>query len=206
MQPQEYGAYTFSPMKPTLEDGERFQASFYRCPGCSSPSIGITQLFRGAAASPLASAARSQDVWLPHPTGGHVYDDVPKPIASAADEAHQCHEIGAHRGSIILARAVIEATCKDKGAGGRNLFERIDALHEMGLVGNQVRQEADEIKDSGNEMAHGDFHVEATEQDSEEILAFMGEVLGEVYQRPARVAARRAERQKRKNAKKSDGA
>ena len=57
-----------------------------------------------------------------------------------------------------------------------------------------------------NEMAHGDFHVEATAQDSEEILAFMGEVLGEVYQRPARVAARRAERQKRKNAKKSDGA
>lgn len=206
MQPQEYGAYTFSPMKPTLEDGEKLQASFYRCPGCSSPSIGITQLFRGAAASPLASAARSQDVWLPHPTGGHVYDDVPKPIASAADEAHQCHEIGAHRGSIILARAVIEATCKDKGAEGRNLFQRIDALHEMGLVGNQVRQEADEIKDSGNEMAHGDFHVEATAQDSEEILAFMGEVLGEVYQRPARVAARRAERQKRKNAKKSDGA
>lgn len=206
MQPQEYGAYTFSPMKPTLEDGEKLQASFYRCPGCSSPSIGITQLFRGAAASPLASAARSQDVWLPHPTGGHVYDDVPKPIASAADEAHQCHEIGAHRGSIILARAVIEATCKDKGAEGRNLFQRIDALHEMGLVGNQVRQEADEIKDSGNEMAHGDFHVEATAQDSEEILAFMGEVLGEVYQRPARVAARRAERQKRKNAKKSDSA
>ena len=206
MQPQEYGAYTFSPMKPTLEDGEKLQASFYRCPGCSSPSIGITQLFRGAAASPLASAARSQDVWLPHPTGGHVYEDVPKPIASAADEAHQCHEIGAHRGSIILARAVIEATCKDKGAEGRNLFQRIDALHEMGLVGNQVRQEADEIKDSGNEMAHGDFHVEATAQDSEEILAFMGEVLGEVYQRPARVAARRAERQKRKNAKKSDGA
>ena len=206
MQPQEYGAYTFSPMKPTLEDGEKFQASFYRCPGCSSPSIGITELFRGAAASPLASAARSQDVWLPHPTGGHVYDDVPKPIASAADEAHQCHEIGAHRGSIILARAVIEATCKDKGAEGRNLLQRIDALHEMGLVGNQVRQEADEIKDSGNEMAHGDFHVEATAQDSEEILAFMGEVLGEVYQRPARVAARRAERQKRKNAKKSDGA
>lgn len=206
MQPQEYGAYTFSPMKPTLEDGEKLQASFYRCPGCSSPSIGITQLFRGASASPLASAARSQDVWLPHPTGGHVYEDVPKPIASAADEAHQCHEIGAHRGSIILARAVIEATCKDKGAEGRNLFQRIDALHEMGLVGNQVRQEADEIKDSGNEMAHGDFHVEATAQDSEEILAFMGEVLGEVYQRPARVAARRAERQKRKNAKKSDGA
>ncbi|MGK4219281.1 DUF4145 domain-containing protein [Kocuria marina] len=193
-------------MKPTLEEGPKLQASFYRCPGCSSPSIGITELFRGAAASPLASAARSQDVWLPHPTGGHVYDDVPNPIASAADEAHQCHEIGAHRGSIILARAVIEATCKDKGAEGRNLLQRIDALHEMGLVGNQVRQEADEIKDSGNEMAHGDFHVEATAQDSEEILAFMGEVLGEVYQRPARVAARRAERQKRKNAKKSDGA
>ena len=143
-------------------------------------------------------------MWLPHPTGGHVYEDVPNPIASVADEAHQCHEIGAHRGSIILARAVIEATCKDKGAKGANLFQRIDALHKMGLVGNQVRQEADEIKDSGNEMAHGDFHVEVTAQDSDEILNFMAEVLGEVYQRPARVAARRAAREKRRNEQHSD--
>lgn len=205
MQPQEYGSYTFSPMKPTLEEGPKLQASFYRCPGCSSPSIGITGL-RGAAVSPSTFAASSQDAWLPHPTGGHVYEDVPNPIASAADEAHQCHEIGAHRGSIILARAVIEATCKDKGAKGANLFQRIDALHKMGLVGNQVRQEAEEIKDSGNEMAHGDFHVEATAQDSDEILNFMAEVLGEVYQRPARVAARRAAREKRRNEQHSESA
>lgn len=206
MQPQEYGTYKFSPMKPLIDDGSTLQASFYRCPGCSSPSIGVTQPRRHDGGSSSATAAGDQHIWLPHPAGGRIYEDVPESIAAAADEAHQCHAIEAHRGSIILARAVIEATCKDKGAEGRNLLQRIDSLHKMGLVGNQVREEAHEIRDTGNEMAHGEFNVEATEQDSEETLDFMAEVLGEVYQRPARVAARRAARQGRGDTQNSDSA
>ncbi len=47
----------------------------------------------------------------------------------------------------------------------------------------------------GNDMARGDFGTPVTESEAEVILALMGEVLEEVYQRPASLAARRAARQ-----------
>ena len=96
---------------------------------------------------------------------------------------------------MILARAVLEATRKDKGAAGKDLYKRIDALHSAGLINELVKDEAHEVRLMGNDMAHGDFGTPVTESEAEEILALMGEVLEEVYQRPARLAERRAARQ-----------
>ncbi len=47
----------------------------------------------------------------------------------------------------------------------------------------------------GIDMAHGGSRTPVTESEAEVILALMGEVLEEVYQRPASLAARRAARQ-----------
>jgi len=99
---------------------------------------------------------------------------------------------------VILARAVLDATCKDKGAAGKDLYKRIDALHSAGLINELVKDDAHEVRLMGNDMAHGDFGTPVTEFEAEEILALMGEVLKEVYQRPARLAARRAARQAQK--------
>jgi len=40
---------------------------------------------------------------------------------------------------VILARAVLEATCKDKRASGKDLYKRIDALHSAGLITNWLK-------------------------------------------------------------------
>lgn len=136
--------------------------------------------------------------WLPERYAGRVYDDVPEHIAAAASEAHTCFSAQAYRGAIILARAVVEATAKEKGATGRTLADRIDELHEAGHVRELVRETAHEIRYMGNDMAHGDFVEAVTAADAEDVLAFMAEVLDEVYQAPARLNARRSERIARK--------
>ena len=193
MLPQKAGHYVFEPPGAERMFGE-VQATFYRCPGCESPNVGLAER-RGYASSDIDKTANGeQAVWLPQPVQGHDYVNVPPAIAAAADEAHRCRSIDAVRGTVILARAVIEATCKDKGATGRTLFDRIDALHAMGLINELVRQEAHEIRLVGNDMAHGDFGSGVSSSDADDVLDLMAEVLEEVYQRPARVAERQVRR------------
>ena len=64
-----------------------------------------------------------RDAW-PTSSLGKTFPDVPTHIASAADEAHRCASIGAFRGAIALARAVVEATAKDKGVKSGNLMPK----------------------------------------------------------------------------------
>jgi len=82
-----------------------------------------------------------------------------------------------------------------QGGGRQGLYKRIDALHSAGLINELVKDDAHEVRLMGNDMAHGDLGTPVTESEAEEILALMGEVLKEAYQRPARLAARRAARQ-----------
>ena len=139
--------------------------------------------------------AHGADVhWLPERFSGKSYPDVPDHIASAASEAHTCFSAQAYRGAIILARAVVEATAKDKGAGKGSLAVKIEKLRDDGHVRELIKDTADEIRYMGNDMAHGDFVDPVTREDAEDVLAFMAEVLDEVYQAPARVNAQRTKR------------
>jgi hypothetical protein len=132
--------------------------------------------------------------WLP-PTGvGRDFPDVPDHIAGAADEAYQCLSIDAYRGAVSLARAVVEATAKDKGITTGNLMTKIDEMHERGLIREHVRDAAHEVRHLGNDMAHGDFVQPATREEAEEVLGLMAEVLREVFQSPAQVERRKAAR------------
>jgi len=86
----------------------------------------------------------------------------------------------------MLARAVIEATAKDRGVTNGSLSQKIDKLHERGYIRTYLRDGAHEVRYTGNDMAHGDFPDTISSRDAEVLLQLMGEVLMEVYQDPAR--------------------
>lgn len=69
------------------------------------------------------------DRWQPKRVQGRAFQDVPEHIAGAASEAHECHSIEAYRAVGALARAVVEATAKDKGCTKGNLQQKINDLH-----------------------------------------------------------------------------
>jgi len=170
----------------------------YRCDECSVLSIGYAY-----ERERYGSARRGETVldeehllWLPKAGAVVEFEHVPEHIASPASEAHSCHSIGAYRGASILARAVVEATAKNKGAGGDNLFRRIQALGDQGVIRKVMTTMAHDIRQLGNTMAHGDFEDSPTEEDSAEILSFMDALLAEVYQHDGMVTARRARRQR----------
>lgn len=135
--------------------------------------------------------------WLPRASDRREFPDVPEDIAGAASEASICLSVGAYRAVGSLARAVIEATCKDKRAEGAKLYQRIEALHAGDHVRKHTKDQAHEIRHFGNGMAHGDFADPVGQEEAEEILELMCEVLDEVYQSPARLARRKEARASR---------
>lgn len=171
-----------------------------RCDQCGVMSVAsIFGLGTNNAKSANAVIDQNTSVkWLPERYSGKRYDDVPEHIASAASEAHTCHSAQAYRAAILLARAVVEATAKDKGLTNGTLAAKIQGLLDAGHIRELIKDTADEIRFMGNDMAHGDFVQDVTADEAEDGLAFMAEILDEVYQAPARLNARRTERLARK--------
>lgn len=176
-----------------------YQGSF-RCDGCNRLNIATTvvQGFERLADDNSLYWADDPDgytlEWYPVSVIGKSFPDVPEHIASAADEAYRCQSIGAHRAAGALARAVVEATSKEKGITVRGLDKKIEEMEKQGLVRKHVRAAADEVRHLGNDMAHGDFVDPVDAEEAAEVLQLMSEVLDEVFQSPARVQARREAR------------
>lgn len=165
--------------------GEPVVNAWLQCTSCS-------YVFGGVQDAP--SHTRLID-WWPRRWHSREFPDVPEQIASAATEATLCLSMGAYRGAGALARAVIEATAKDKGAQGRDLHVRIEGLYAAGHIRKHTKEQAHEIRHYGNSMAHGDFIEFVAKDEAEEIITLMTEVLDEVYQSPARLERRKAARQ-----------
>src|SRR5665647_356781 len=137
--------------------------------------------------------------WVPRIGVGREYPDVPERIAAAASEAHACQSISAHRAAVMLARAVIEATAKAKQITNGNLYNKIEEMHEQGILSELVRDQAHEVRFLGNDMAHGDFVEPVSTEEADEILELMAEVLHAVFEMPAQLLRRKEARLAKKS-------
>ncbi len=163
-------------------DDEASRYATFRCADCGALSVGFFEPDREGLVQTVIR-------WVPLPgtqQQRESFADVPLSVADAAAEAVLCMQAGAPRGAIMLARAVIEATAKDKGVVKGSLSQKIDQLHEGGHIRTYLRDGAHEVRYTGNDMAHGDFPATISEKDTEVLLQLMREVLMEVYQDPAR--------------------
>jgi hypothetical protein len=198
---------TFSHMTPvdgsvSVRSGalrERVMACF-RCDNCAALNIAMANQWMEHGDPLKWLTAKRNLVWKPLPEPEQPewdFPDVPLPIASAASEAYECwYHADANRAAVIMARAVIEATAKDKGIKKGTLLDKIDAMSH--LVREHVRRGAHEVRLLGNDMAHGDLGEEVTDEDAELVLTLMSKVLDDVYQSPAEVARAEAAREARK--------
>lgn len=172
----------------------------FRCDGCGHLSVatGRQELVPFSASGGTRLVLDGPSTWFPRQVGTRVYDDVPTTIASMANEAHQCLSIEANRAAVALARAVVEATAKERGITSGTLEKKIDRLFDQQLIREYVKDAAHEVRFGGNEVAHGDLVAEPMDNvTATEILGLMDEILDEVFQSPARVRHRKAQRLER---------
>jgi hypothetical protein len=173
----------------------------FQCDNCRAPSIAKASGLQGNQDSLAWLARKKTKEWLPqspHVVPVKVFPDVPAAIAATASEAYRCRQVcNANRAAIILARSVIEATAKDKGIITGSLIKKIDQLYDQRLIRPDIRDGAHEIRQFGNDIAHGVFVQEASPEEADLVLALMDAVLTDVYQSPAQVARAKAAREQR---------
>lgn len=176
-----------------------FWSRAYSCDNCTSLSVAVLVLsteYRSVADERFETPGAPIE-WFPVRLLGRRFDDVPQTIAEAASEAYACYSIRSYRAAVLLARAVVEAVAKDKGKTKGNLKTKIDGLESDRLVNPQLAETAHEIRFIGNDMAHGDFITEITEEECDDVLNFMTSLLEEIYQRPAKLSRFREQRLRR---------
>jgi Domain of unknown function (DUF4145) len=174
-----------------------FNAFAEQCDNCGKPICGISayKYVEETGESELAY----EYVW-PLIVAQTAYPDVPQSIAGAAREAHQALAASAPHASVMMARATIEATAKDKGITRGNLETKINHLAAEGHISQSMKDAAHEIRFAGNDAAHGDIVDEPINiDDAREIIELMDTILERVYQEPAKVARVRASREARRS-------
>lgn len=169
----------------------------YTCDNCSRLSV-MTYTLRPRNVFDRNDDFTTTTEWVPAHGARREFPDVPEHIAAAATEATLCLSLEAFRAVGSLARAVIEATAKEKGITSGSLWTKIDAMYDAHLIREHIKEAAHEVRYFGNDMAHGDFVNPVTKEEAAEAVELMAEVLHEVFQSPARVARVREAREAKK--------
>ncbi|MFF8406921.1 DUF4145 domain-containing protein [Streptomyces sp. NPDC015684] len=155
---------------------------------CERLSIGWTKLHTSGAGHAKDRFPRSDLEWEPVTARRPDFPDVPDEIAATASEAHACLSIGAAKGAVALARAVVEATAKVKGIASNGIQSKINALRDAQIISPLTAATSERIRQDGNSIAHGDIGEEPiSTDDATAILEFMDALLDEVFQRPAKL-------------------
>ena len=113
---------------------------------------------------------------------GHIRADY--------EEASKCYNAGLHIAAAIMCRRLIELSAKEKGAEGRNLYERIESLVEAGVLTSELGKVAHRIRIIGNNGAHPDYPdlIGLGQKDAEEALEFVKIYTDYVYVLPAKTS------------------
>ena len=110
--------------------------------------------------------------------------NVPPAIVEAFAEALTCHAHGCFKASAMMVRKALEETCRERGAKGGSLYERIEALKTKATLPQELLDGLHEIRLLGNDAAHVDAqdYAEIGKDEIETIVEFSKELLKALYQ------------------------
>lgn len=109
---------------------------------------------------------------------------IPQPVVTAFEEAISCHATRCFTAAAIMVRKTLEELCRDRGATGANLKERVKALSAKITVPNDLIEGMDHLRLLGNDAAHieSQTYLQVGQEEVEIGILFTKEVLKSVYQ------------------------
>lgn len=110
--------------------------------------------------------------------------DIPAAVKGAFEEAIACHSQQCFVASAMMVRKTLEELCRDKGAQGDNLKQRIQALGDAVVLPRELLQGADDLRLLGNDAAHIESrqYEKVGKEEVELAVEFAKELLKAVYQ------------------------
>ena len=124
---------------------------------------------------------------------------IPESVAEDYAEAIKCFDVGANRASAAMCRRALQSSVLERGAKKAKLRDQIDDLREKQIITGAIGDWAHEIRLTGNIGAHPDEDglEDVSPEDADGLIKFMEEYLNYVYVMPAKVAKKRAEKEKK---------
>ena len=109
---------------------------------------------------------------------------LPDGIRGAVEEAVTCHANGAYVATAIMVRKTLEELCRDRGAEGKHLHHRLEALRDSVILPPGFFEGLEEVRLLGNDAAHvrSKTYEKVGKEEAEIAIAFTKEVLKAVYQ------------------------
>ena len=110
--------------------------------------------------------------------------EVPNAVVETFEEALTCHANGCFVAAAIMVRRTLEEICEEKGAKGRNLRDRVQALGGQILIPQELLDGMDELRLLGNDAAHIEARVfdNIGKRELDVAIRFTKEILKAVYQ------------------------
>ncbi|MDN4481624.1 DUF4145 domain-containing protein [Demequina muriae] len=181
----------------SARDGQfDFHNAAYQCINCERYSVAYWQhlyyepdpsegRFVGDGGGPVPPDCA---VWNPPAGARKEFPDVPDHLGAVASEAHLCRATGALRGSVILARSVIEGVAKHLGCDEWGIQAKITWLREQQHIRPKTFEAANALRLAGNDIAHADPGESVTAEECDELLVLMAVVLDEALESDVRLA------------------
>ena len=148
------------------------------CPKCKSPFLIKHSYFNH-----FEAGSYIQDEVLLYPSGsGEALSlgAIPAGILRIYSQSKSCFSNGLYEPSVIMARKCLEAVCRDLGATGRNLSDKVESLSNSNKIDKRLHSWATELRLIGNDAAH-DLDVKITKRDAQDSLAFLNAMLLYIY-------------------------
>ncbi len=175
------------------KEAERFEVAVdvLSCQNCDGVVISFRKFF----------TERGWKEWLSYPVSLPKVDKaVPDKVAADYVSAVNCLSIGEHKAAVTMFRRSLQQIMIDKNAKGSRLYDQIDDLATNGIITEDLKNWAHEIRLWGNEGAHPskDGLDEVTEKETTEVKKFLESLFQYIYIMPATVTSSRSARNKKK--------
>lgn len=111
-------------------------------------------------------------------------DNIPERVLNTFREAVICHANKCYTASAIMIRKTLEEICEEKGAQGKNLFEKLENLRESIVIPQALLEAMQDMRIFGNDAAHTGSQVfkEINQEGVELCLELAKEIMKALYQ------------------------
>lgn len=173
-----------------VSDYEPLVWALYECSGCNRVSMGIFSIYYSVGDwhfhddGTFIPSARATPLDIPHPD-----------VEADRMEAWASHHAGQHRAAVLMARSALQRSARVLDPSFRgSLNAELDNLVTTGVITNQLRANADEVRLLGNDAAHPEELGAVSDGDARESLEFLDDFIETTIVIPERQRRRAQER------------
>jgi len=152
------------------------------CPVCKG--ITLFQRFSGDYTMDSQGNVKFEDA-IVYPSN-NAYPNTPYEIVKTYEAAVKSSKVD-NEIALIAIRALLEKICKDKGAKGRNLKEKLKDMVRKNYFPATLNDCGEIIREMGNKGAHGDECNKISNRDIAELIDFVETIMFYIYELPVKI-------------------